>query len=133
MKKALSVFSLLCCFAAMSCSTKQRAASLELTVKSYARALRDADEMMLLGFVAPEKQKVFASNSSSLGAYKFSNVEVRKIFPDPKFESALVSLNLEFFDQTGSELVETTRQYSWIFDETKKAWFLKEATPFGSR
>lgn len=133
MKKALSIFSILCCFTLTSCASKQRAASLESTVNSYARALREADGSLLLGFVSPEKQQVFASNSATLGSFKFSNVEVRKIFPDSQLDTALVSLSLEFFDQAGSELIETTRQYAWAFDPTKKAWFLKEATPFGSR
>lgn len=114
------------------CASEAKKTQLENTIKAYSRALRDADGSGLLAFVHPEQQKDFAKNSRGLKGLMFSDVEIKKIYPDEKMESALVTLSMEYYSQDGSQVFSAMRQYSWAYDQKLKAWFTKEATPFGS-
>jgi len=115
------------------CASSAKKAGLEEATKGFARALRDGDESILLAFVHPEQRNVFAKNSAPLKDLHFSDVEVKKIFPDDKFETALVLINMEFYSQESASLMSSVRQFNWEYDGKAKAWLLKESTPFGSK
>jgi hypothetical protein len=133
MRRGFVIFSLLVSSILVGCASSQKRAELEEATKTYARALKAGDESVLLAFVHPSQQQNFSKNVSPIRDLQFSDVEVRKIFPDEKFDSALVLMNLEFYSREGSSLLSSVRQFAWIYDQQAKAWLLKEPTPFGSK
>jgi hypothetical protein len=115
-----------------ACATSNRQEALEKTIEAYTRALRVGDEFEVMGFVDSPQREEFQKNSQPLQNLHFSDVSVRKVFPDDELKSALAFINLEYFSQYDGALVSTTRQFQWRYDDKKKAWFLSETTPLGS-
>ncbi len=113
------------------CASMNRKAKLEEAVTGYARALQDGDPYGLLGFVGTKSQEDFIKNSKSLKALHFSNVEVKKVYPNEKLNSAQVVIQMEFFNQLESSLMSTQRRFAWTFDEKKGHWFLDQPMPLG--
>lgn len=106
---------------------------LEEMTQMYARALKGGEEGDLIAFVHPSAQRSFLKNSAMLKDLQFSDVEVRKIFPDEKMSSAIVLMNLEYYSIEDSRLMAAVRQYNWVYEPSAKVWLLKDSSPFGSK
>jgi len=120
-------------FFAFGCISLTKKAQLEEMTKMYARALQGGDQSELLNFVHPESQQQFMKNALALKGLQFSGVEVKKIFPDEKLNSAIVLMNLEYYSLEDPSLLASVRQFNWAYDQQAKLWLLKDPSPFGSR
>jgi len=117
---------------AVGCGSSNRGAQLEDSVRDFFNAIRRKDNNRALAFVQAEKQKEFFFNIEKADAVRFSNIKVQRIYPDEKMDEALVTVLLEYFSPNSSSLSSTKRLYSWEYNSRAEAWFVGEATPFGS-
>jgi hypothetical protein len=118
--------------ALQGCSVDKRS-QLEDSIDNYVKALRRGDEAGALALVHPEKQTDYYANMQKIGDFYVSNAEVRSVFPDEKMESAIATIVLEYFPQSGSSVITQKRKFLWKYEAKAKIWLLDEAGPFGTR
>jgi hypothetical protein len=51
--------------------------------------------------------------------------------PDEKLERAVVTLLLEYFDQSSSTVEVAKRQFFWQYNQKSKSWEVDTRSPFG--
>lgn len=115
-----------------SCASTNRKAELEENMQGFVRALKRNDQMALLAFVSPKQQKEFYSNSKALDGMTIAEANIQTVFPSEDLLTAEMFLYLEIFTSGQMSVARHERQYLWKYDESIKAWFLSEKSPFGA-
>lgn len=108
-----------------------RQAKLQESVDAFYTALRREDNARAIAYVDPESKTKFFENLESIHGLQISNLQVDTVFPDEKLDSALVTVNLEYFTPGSSELRSSKRYYSWAYKSEADAWCVEEDHPFG--
>lgn len=119
-------------FGLSSCATTNKQAALEKSMESYVRALKRNDQMAMLAFVTPDRQRDFYANSQALSGIQISEANIQTVFPTEDFSQAEMFLQLEVFSTSQSAVTQHQRQFIWKYDDQHKAWFLNENHPFGA-
>lgn len=111
--------------------TVSRRETLQSTVDNYVKAIRRGDEEGILSYVKSDRATEFYRAVQELNQIQISSVEAKTIFPDEKLDSAMVTVMLEYYPQSGQSVVQSRRYLLFSYDDKAKGWFLDETSPLG--
>ncbi|MDB5038382.1 MAG: hypothetical protein JWQ35_1910 [Bacteriovoracaceae bacterium] len=115
-----------------SCAGRREA--LQNSVENYVKALRRGDADVALSYVNPGQRINFEKQLAELDQrVMISQVEIKSINPDETMDNAVVTLLLEYFNQSSASVNISKTSFLWKYNTEAKAWLLDSSTPFYSK